>query len=361
MLSKIHNMHLNGFFIAMFLIGSSVAIGQQSYELTEEGFQPVQELDPNTPGGQLQKIRRLIASDDAGEAVDLATDWIKQFPRHPDLPEAFLLRGDAYVADDDEYKALFDYEFLIRNFPESRHFHTALQREYDIAMLYLGGLKRRLLGMRIIPAASEGSEILIRIQERSPGSQLAEKAGMALADYYYDTAEMQLAALAYGLFIENNPRSNSIERARFRQIEANLATFKAPAYDATGLIEARARLVELAEDDPLAGEKIGSEELIVRIDESLAKKQLLVAEWYQGQDKTVSARTIYRRVITDYPQTAAAYEAALRLHEMDPQLFEKPDAPENIEEARMAPVETSGATDSPAEEKSDQNAENAEN
>lgn len=300
---------------------SAPAAAQERYELNERGFERVEAPDPDTPEGRLQEVRRLIAEGETEEATERAKRWIKEHPNHPLLPDAYLLRGDARVAREKYYKALFDYEYVIRAYPGSEQFQTALERELTIADAFARGVKREFLGLRVLPAGSEAEELYIRIQERAPGSKIAERAGIELADYYYRGSEMRLAAEAYDLFLKNYPRSQWREHAMKRQILANLATFKGPRFDATGLIEAQRRLEDYRSDFPAAAEQIGAESLLTRVDETLAVRAYLIAEWYEGRGNAVAARAMYKRVLRDHGGSNAARKAVERLRALEPELF----------------------------------------
>ena len=292
------------------------AWGQQRYSLEKGRWEKQTEYDPATPEGGLQAVRVALASDRAEEAFELARLWIEQNPDHPMMPEAILLRGDSLVGQSEYFKSLFDYENVIRQFPDSPQFAVALQREYQVAKLFTSGVKRRFLGMRILSAAGEAEEIFIRIQERSPGSDLGEMASLALGDFYYDRAQMSSAAEAYDLFLLNYPDSIYTERAMVQLIYASLATFKSPLFDPTGLIEAAQRIKMLRQQFPTAADRIGSDALLVRIEQSLALKMLYTAQWYERRHERVSAEYTYQRVIKDYPTTAAARSSILRLTEL---------------------------------------------
>ena len=286
---------------------------QPSYVLEDDTWRKKVELDPKTPEGQLQTMRRQIAQEQAKSAQDLATEWIENYPNHPELAEAYLLRGDAYVTRRLYFKALFDYEYVLRVFPESPQFQTVLEREYDIARLFAAGLKRRWLGIFRLSAVDEAEELFIRIQERSPGSELAEKASIDLGHLYFRKSDMSSAVVAYELFLENYPTSRFRQRALLRLIQANLATFKGPNFDATGLIEASHRLKMFEAEFPVALERIGAQALRVRIQESLALKHFYQARWYERISQPVSAQYVYSRVVENYPQTVAAQAALRRL------------------------------------------------
>jgi len=309
-----------GTWIAMAaLVGSAAtpAAGQDRYRLDEEKtWTPLTQFDPDTPEGQLQAVRKLLAQSQGEEAFEAAGAWIESHPNHALLPEAYLLRADAQVLKQEYYEALFDYEYLIRHFPESEQFQTALAREFKIAELFERGMKRKLWGMRILKADEEAEELFIRIQERVPGSRLGERASLALGDYYFNRSEMGSAAEAYDLFMINYPHSEKRQTALLQLIRANLATFKGPRFDASGLIEAAERIKTYEREFPLAAEKLGTEALLVRIRESLALKDFHTAEWYEGQGENVSAMTLYERIARDYPKTAVAERALKKHHDL---------------------------------------------
>lgn len=296
------------------LLSISPATAQQRYELQADGdWQAQAAPDPDSPAGRLQAIRRQLANGEPAAAEEAASQWIEQHPEHDLLAEARLVRGDARTAQGHYYDALYDYEYIALSFPGSDQFHTALQREYEIARLFVHGTRRHFLGLRILPAYGDGEELLIRIQERAPGSRLGERASLELANYYYREREMTSAAEAYQLFLENYPESDHAEWARLRLVETNLLRFKGPRFDATGLIEAAQHLETYREQYPAAADEMQADARMVRINESLAHKALLTAQWYQRRGETVSAAYLYNRLVRDYPETAAAGQALDRL------------------------------------------------
>jgi outer membrane assembly lipoprotein YfiO len=287
------------------------AAAQQEYIFSEETDQwrQVGESDPSTPEGQLATIRRALAASEYGRAETLSTQWIDRNERHPLLPEAYICRGDALRGQREYYRALFDYEHVARGFPGSEAFVTALRRELEIARLFATGTRRRFLGLRIVDATDEAQELLIRIQERMPGSSLAEEAGIELADFYFRRRDMDLAAEAYGLFIENHPDSRFAGQARRRLIFAHLASFKGPEFDADGLYEARTKLRQLMATEPATAQQIGASALLQRIDDSDASKMLQTARWYLKTGDVIAAEFTIRRLLRRYSHTAAARDA----------------------------------------------------
>ena len=304
---------------------AAIAPAQEKFTLSDnDEWVQKDKLDPATPEGRLAEVRRSLANDETYRAINLVAQWLTQFEGHSLTAEAYLLRGDCYRARREYYKALFDYEYIARVFPASEIFVKALERELEIAKLYAGGLKRKMWGMRIVDASEEAQELLIRIQERMPGSRLAESAGITLGDYYFSRRKMTLAVDAYSLFIENYPRSEYVGKARRRLIFSHLASFKGPEFDAAGLYEARELLLDLQAIEPAAAEQTGADALLVRVDESDAQKMLATARWYWKTENAIAAEFTIRKLVRKYPRSVATTQA-LRLI---PKILER--IPENI-------------------------------
>lgn len=298
------------------LIAVAAARGQDEYRLEDGGWQQVTQHGPDSPEAQLNEIRRAIAQDRPGRAEDLADEWIDKNGGHPALVEAYLLRGDARAADKRYYKALYDYEQVIRVYPASEHYLTALEREYDIAKLFASGTRRHFLGMRILSAAGEAEELFIRTQERAPGSTVAELASLALGDFYFDRKEMSSAAEAYDLFLTNYPQSRYRARAMRKAIRANLNMFRGPRYDPTGLLEAGQRIKAYRAQFPAEAAKMNVDPILTEIDLSLAVKRLSTARWYERRGEELSAIYLYRDILRKHPGTEPAKEASDRLSDL---------------------------------------------
>jgi outer membrane protein assembly factor BamD (BamD/ComL family) len=300
--------------LAIVAAASATSFGaaqEQTYELTEDDrWSLLAEKDPDGEASQLLQVRRALGLDEPRRALNLVEGFLERAPFSTWRPEALLLKGDAQLALGNEYDALMTYEELVQRYPGSAVFVTALEREYDIAKAYAGGLKRKFLGLfRILDTADDAEELLIRIQERLPGSTLAERAGMTLADFYFERRDLFMAAEAYDIFIENYPRSTQIDKARLRLIYSYLANFRGPEYDAVGLLEAQARLRELQAIRPALAQKVGAEALLVRVYESDAIKMLQTARWYIDTEDPISAEYVIRRLVEAYPDSIATIDA----------------------------------------------------
>lgn len=303
-------------FLAAAALLAFPASAQNTMRLDAEGnWVPVEtEADPSSDEGVMNRARKQLAENRPKGALALLDSWIKRNAAQdkPETAEALLRRGDAKLALKDEYEALYDYERVIKEYPGTPQFVTALERELEIGLMYLNGLRKKSFGIRMDNATRIGEELLIRVQERAPGSQLAQRAAIELANYYYRIRDLRMAAEAYDIFLANFPTSEYRELAMERRVFSNIGRYKGPRYDASGLIEAQYLVRDFAARYPKSAEQIGmNDALIARLDESAADQMFETGTWYFKRDDPVSARYTLKRLLQKHPDTVAADETRL--------------------------------------------------
>lgn len=284
---------------------------QQTFRLDEKGQWQAQE--PARPLTADEKLiadaRAALADGRPSRAESMLEDWIEnnRTTGGPLFVQALLIRGDARVAGGDEYEALYDYEEIALDHVGTPEFTKAIERELEIALKYLGGLNRKFLGLRVTPATDIGEELLVRVQERLPGTPLAERACIELADHYYREQDLMAAADAYEIYVTNFPGGPNIDRARQRRIYASIARYKGPNYDTAGLVDAQALIQDFTARDPEAARRAGlGDDLVAKLEESMAAQLWNRHEWYLRRGDPVSARATLRRMVNLYPKTASA-------------------------------------------------------
>lgn len=298
---------------AFALLAAPSSAQSTAFELEDSGqWNQTQAPEPGSDADIIAQATRHLAEGNPSKANDLLTKWLdkNKRTRNDYIAQAYYLRGVARIDNGREYKALFDFEEVIQEYPSSPYFLKAVEQEFHLGVRYINGLKRRFLGMRFESGRPTGEELLVRTQERVPGSQLAEEAAMTLADHYYNRRELKLAAEMYSIFRQNYPNSERVRQAMLREIESNIARFKGPRYDGSGLVDAKLLIEQYQNQFP--GESIRSgitEGLDAWIDESAAQQVLDTARWYLKVKDETSAKFVLARLIRRHPVTDAADEA----------------------------------------------------
>jgi outer membrane assembly lipoprotein YfiO len=257
----------------------------------------------------LLRIEQLIQDRKYSAAMKSAVAWLKRNPDSPVRDRALFLMAEALYHYGNRIKAFYYLDELLDTYPESPLYHQALERQYQIADAFLNGYKRRFLKIPMFGAEDEAIEMLYRIQQRAPGSPLAEKALLRTADYYYADAQYDLAEDAYAAYAKSYPRSPVLPRVRLRQAYSNLAQFRGLKFDATPVIDAKAQLQDIVRDYPDLAAQENIPAVLERIDNTFARKLAVTAEFYRRTRQPQAAAYTYSLLLKNYPDSTEAPRA----------------------------------------------------
>lgn len=290
------------------------------------------------PDPTLDRVEALLAGHRTRAAHDLISPWLKSHPRAADRDRGLYLLAQVYFQSGDRVRSFYHLDELLDNYPASKLFFPALQLQYDIADAYLGGYTDTFLGLPVVSMEEEGIEMLFRIQERSPGSPVAERSLRRSADYYFNTSQFDLAGDAYEAFLRMYPRSPDAPQVRLRQAFSSLARFRGPRFDATPLIDARAQFKAVQSQYPELAAEANVPQWIDHIDSDLARKAYITADFYKRTGKTRGAVYMYRYVVQTYPNSREAGLARAQLSRMPAWALDEPAPPASNPEAAAQPT-----------------------
>jgi outer membrane assembly lipoprotein YfiO len=262
---------------------------------------------------QLDRIEPAALRGNPKSAMKRLATWFKANRGSPARDRALMMMAQALYRYGDRVKAFYYLDELMDEYPDSPLFGPALQLQYDIADAYLHGYKRRIFMLPVLEAYDEAIEMLYRIQQRAPGSVLAEKSLLRTADYFYADQQYDLSAAVYHFYIEHYPRSPVIPRVRLREAYSNLAQFRGPRFDPTPVIDARTQLLDLKAQYPEVAQAERIDPLLRRIDGVFARKIYLTADFYRRTRQPKAAAYLYDYLVQAYPGAPETAEARRRL------------------------------------------------
>jgi outer membrane assembly lipoprotein YfiO len=265
-------------------------------------------------------VRQHVEHGQYRSAVSAANRFLKLYDDPAGREEVMMLAGQAEVKRGRLFQGYEWFEKLLAEYPQGRFANQALEREFDVAEAFLAGKKRIVLGFLRLPARDEGLDILSRIAEHVPGSALAERALMRIADDRYGRREWIDAADAYDRYLASFPQGAKAGEAMLKAAEATHRSFAGVAHDETPLIEAEQRYRQLAGQYPVSAAEVGVEATVEQIRAARADKMLEEGRFYERINKPQAAAFSYRRVIDTYPQTDAAEQARAALERLAPKL-----------------------------------------
>lgn len=270
-----------------------------------------------TPDVVLNTAEKMIAAGQGKIGAKTAIQWLVSNPKDaPQRDRALFLVAQGYFVNGNRVDAFYYLDELMDEYPDSGFYQQALQKQYDIADDYLKGYKRVFICFPILSADDEAIDMLFRIQQRAPGSLLAEKALLRTADWYYANREFDLAADAYAAYERSYRRSPYIPRVRLRRAYSSLAQFRGTWYDPTPLMDARVQLLDIAQAYPALADEEDLPDKMVRIDETFANKIYRTADWFRRTGNFNAAVYYYRFMLSTFPNAPKAEDARRYLNEM---------------------------------------------
>lgn len=274
----------------------------------------------------IDKAEDLLARCNTELARKTLLAWEHVHKDSPVRDRAVFLIAQSYYDEDDRILAFYYLDEVMDEYPESHLFAAAVKEQYDIGDDYLSGHKRRLFGIPCLPAEDEAVEMLYRVQQRVPGSDLAQRALLRTADYYYNSGQFDYAEDAYAAFVRSYPRSDQVPRARLRQAFSSLAQFRGVDFDATPIIDARAELIDIQKTYPDMAEDENIPVFLQKIDEAFAAKLFSLAGFYERTGQPKSAAYYYEFLIDTYGSSPKGQQAVARLAAL-PQWAKGPPLP----------------------------------
>jgi outer membrane protein assembly factor BamD (BamD/ComL family) len=267
---------------------------------------------------KLDQAEQVLIEGREGKASKLLNKWLKKFPHSPYRAEALYYAGQSLEQQGKLYKAFERYEQLLEGYNNSEFFRPGLEAEFGIAERFLSGTKRMALGIFRVSGDDVGINIIEKLQERRPGSVLAEKGLMLLGDYYLRKKLYPEAADAYNLLIIEYPSSIYVRQARLRAARAYMNMFEGVSKDPVPLIEAHERLLEyrqLYQGDEQSNE---IEAMLAKVEDLQAERDYQTGRFYERTGKKGAGRFYYEQVIERWGRSKWATKAQKRLGKLGP-------------------------------------------
>jgi len=251
------------------------------------------------------------------KAARKAYDAIKKdFPEISGPDFDLFIKAEIYYCKVQFTKAIRNYDKLLTEYPKSGFREAALDRQFAMATAYLAGKKKALLGFIKIKGYAEGIKIMEKITDRvGIDTQMGINASVAVAKNYEQRKLFNEAFLKWweiSLEWEMGPvgRDALLGMARNKHAVYNKPPeHKRGFYDASYLNSAKSYYGRFKLLYPEDAEKIGVDEILTKINEQLAYKQLSIGRYYQKTGNKQAANLYYDMVANDWPETKAAEEA----------------------------------------------------
>ncbi len=271
-------------------------------------------LEPGTDSGDLAAVRSLLADARYRKAHKSIKRWLKRYGDTSVLfPEALLMRGQVEKARRNYHVSQEILSQLSQEYQGTAQADEATAELFNIAEVFLSGVRRKVWGVRLLRANDLALDILDGIAVRFPDSSLAEQAVKAKADFHFRQGDFALSELEYARLVQMFPKSRYVRYAMRRSADAALASFAGIRFDDAPLIEAQERYRLYAQQYRGLAEQEQIGLILADIREKRGSKELDIGAYYQQTGHPKAAAFYYRSTVTNWPDTIAANKASAAL------------------------------------------------
>lgn len=250
------------------------------------------------------------------EAIREFKKLLKAYPKSFEASESQYYLGVIEEKLDNLYEAYLAYQKVIDKYPFSERIKEIIEKEYNIAEKFIGGYKRKALGMTL-PVENPAIEILAKIVENSTYGPLAPKAEYKLGLLLKGLQRYYEAEDAFNKVISNYPDSEWVEPAKFQVASCRAAVSRGPDYDQGAMQDAKQKFEEFVKEHPDAVLSKEAEDNIGKLKEKEAAASYNIAVFYEKQKAYQAARIYYENVMTNYSDSPWAAKALERLQLME--------------------------------------------
>jgi outer membrane protein assembly factor BamD len=280
-----------------------------------------------TPQEQLDQGKKLQAKKDYGEALVAYRRVILRWPTSSAAQDARFGIAESLSALGYYYKAYKTYQELIEKNPNSPYFDTAIQREFEIANLFLGGERHKVWGLKIFPALDKSIEIFEKIVKTGPYSKVGPEAQFRLGLAYEKQSEYVTGVHAFEKMLELYPQHLLAEEAQFQIGWAYRQEAKRAEYDQTSANQSISAFNDFAIRYPNSDKIATVEKLLAAVKQEQSEGLFRIGEFYEKKKAYRAALIYYNEVIGQAPKSDWANQAEKKVAMLIPRVSGSTNAP----------------------------------
>src|ERR1039458_1445150 len=165
------------------------------------------------PADQLKIAQGLQAKKQYRNAISAYRRVVSRWPLSSSAQDARLGEAECLGAIGYHYKAFQQYQELITKNPNTTHFDTVLQRQFEIGNLFLAGERQKAWGIRWFPSLDRAVEVYEQVVKNGPYSPVAPESQFRIG-LAYEKQRDYLAAVHARLGVQEGVGARRIRPER---------------------------------------------------------------------------------------------------------------------------------------------------
>jgi len=304
--------HLRALAVVVVLFVQGPAPAGENLRLDDSGVLTAVSLEDDKFLLAVSEAKKLVTAGNA-KAVKAAYDKLKQeYPSLAGDDYDLFVEGEVQFARGKFTPAVRAYDKILNEHRRSPLYEAALDREFQIATAFLEGRKKSVLLVFKLRGYDEGIKMMDKIAERASDTPLALRANIAVAEHYerrklFNDAHLRWAQIDAEWGAGPIGKDALLAMARNKHAAYNVKPVaERPLYDGAPLTSSRSYYTRFSKFYPEDADRIAVDETLDEIDEQIAFKQYVTAQYYIKADKVQAANLYFDMIVRQWPKTRAA-------------------------------------------------------
>jgi outer membrane protein assembly factor BamD (BamD/ComL family) len=282
---------------------------RETLRLDEQGqWQKVADSNDEQYLLRVAEIKKLVDAGQPYKVSKAAKQLKKDYPGVAGKDFDSFIEAEVLLAQGKLTKAVKQYDNFLDKYPTSPLKDAALNRQFEIATEFLAGRKKTVLMFKV-SAFEDGVKIMGKISDRTGNADMAKNAMLSVARSYEKRKEYNEAYLKWSEISMRWPTGEMAKDALLAMARTKYAAYRGAAYDGSSLISAKTYYENFRLRYPQEAQKLQVDDILLRISEQLAEKNLLIAQYYDRTGSAGPASMYYQMVVDTWPNTKAAETA----------------------------------------------------
>jgi outer membrane protein assembly factor BamD len=278
------------------------------------------------PQEQLQIGQQLQKNQAYGDAIAAYRRLIKVWPAASAAEEARFGMAECYASLRYYYRAFQEYQRLVEKHPNTSHFETILQRQFEIGNLFYDGERDKAFGIRTFPNVTKAITVYEQIIKNGPYSTISPQAQFRIGLTKEKQRDYVGAVRAYEKLVERYPKDPLAEDAYFQIGAAYRREATRAEYDQNAANQSIAGFTDYMVRYPKGEKVLLAEKYRTELREEQSKGLFSIGRFYEKKQAYSSAVIYYNEVIERNPKSNWADQARGKITALTP-LTETASAP----------------------------------
>lgn len=279
-----------------------------------------QALAASDARAQLQVARQFEAKEDWSDALQAYQALVRRWKLSSVAAEAQFKSGFMLEKMGEFWAAYKQYKKLVQNYPSSKFFDLALERQHKIGNLHLAGEPQKIWKLPMFPSMEKTVEIYNDVINSAPYGKWAAPSQFKIGQARENQKNWSEAIAAYQGLIDKYPGSDLADDAQYQIGYAWYKASSSAEYDQSAAEKSVIAFSDFITRYPTSEKIEQAKEYMTELNSRRVEGSYNIARFYESQGNWKAAFIYYNEIVKVSPDSKRGKEAKAKLDELRPKV-----------------------------------------